>query len=315
MAFTRWLTTASAAAFLMSAAAGAQTQEGTARETTAAPRSGYAGSQACAECHADAYKRFGEGVMGKVMLERPRTNHEKLGCESCHGPSRNHAESGGEDKNGGMITFGRRSANTLAQRNAACIGCHERSARMWWKGSIHESRGVACTDCHTVMHENSERGNLARPTVLETCGQCHQQQKAAQMKFAHMPIGEGKMECSSCHNPHGSPNPKLLLATSTNETCFSCHAEKRGPFLWNHAPVTENCATCHDPHGTNHEKMLKVSRPRLCQQCHAGATRHPTAPRTTDYGSQAQYMYNRQCQNCHTAIHGSNHPSGNALIR
>jgi DmsE family decaheme c-type cytochrome len=122
------------------------------------------------------------------------------------------------------------------------------------------------------------------------------------------------MECTSCHNPHGSPTPKLLLASSTNETCFTCHADKRGPFLWQHAPVVENCANCHDPHGSTHEKMLKLSRPRLCQQCHQG-TGHPIAPRNPGTLADYPFMFNRQCSNCHVNIHGSNHPSGFAFTR
>jgi DmsE family decaheme c-type cytochrome len=122
------------------------------------------------------------------------------------------------------------------------------------------------------------------------------------------------MECTSCHNPHGSPTPKLLLASSTNETCFTCHADKRGPFLWQHAPVVENCANCHDPHGSTHEKMLKLSRPRLCQQCHQG-TGHPIAPRSPTVAADYPFVFNRQCSNCHVNIHGSNHPSGFAFTR
>jgi predicted CXXCH cytochrome family protein len=40
------------------------------------------------------------------------------------------------------------------------------------------------------------------------------------------------MECTSCHNPHGSTNVKMLkVGNFVNETCVSCHTEKRGPFL------------------------------------------------------------------------------------
>ena len=92
-----------------------------------------------------------------------------------------------------------------------------------------------------------------------------------------MPVREGKMTCTSCHNPHGTVTPALLKENSLNDTCFTCHAEKRGPFLWNHPPVLESCANCHDPHGSNHEHMLKLAKPRLCQQCHCGV-RHPTRP-------------------------------------
>ena len=58
------------------------------------------------------------------------------------------------------------------------------------------------------MHSASERGNLKKPTVLATCGGCHAQQRNQQTRFSHMPLGQGKMECTSCHNPHGSTAPE-----------------------------------------------------------------------------------------------------------
>ena len=83
-----------------------------------------------------------------------------------------------------------------------------------------------------------------------------------------MPLREGKMVCSDCHNPHGSTTEALLKTDLINDTCYKCHAEKRGPFLFEHLPVRENCASCHDPHGSVNEFMLKMSRPRLCAECH-----------------------------------------------
>ncbi len=82
-----------------------------------------------------------------------------------------------------------------------------------------------------------------------------------------MPLREGKMTCTSCHNPHGTVTPSLLRENSLNDTCYRCHTEKRGPFLWTHPPVQESCANCHNPHGSNHESMLIIANPRLCQQC------------------------------------------------
>jgi DmsE family decaheme c-type cytochrome len=280
---------------------------------SAKPPPGYAGGGACVDCHKSEVAEFSATDKGKLLLEHPRTAHERLGCEACHGPSKEHGESGGEER-GGMIVFNGKHPSPVPVRNTTCLGCHQKTARMLWRGSAHETRNVACSDCHTVMHSASERGNLKAPTVLSTCGGCHALQRNQQARFSHMPLGQGKMECTSCHNPHGSTAPKLLLASSTNETCFSCHAEKRGPFLWQHAPVTENCANCHDPHGSSHEKMLKVSRPRLCQQCHQG-TGHPIIARNPSLPADFQFVFNRQCSNCHFAIHGSNHPSGFAFTR
>ena len=33
----------------------------------------------------------------------------------------------------------------------------------------------------------------------------------------------------------------MLKEASVNDNCYKCHAEKRGPFLWEHPPVRENC--------------------------------------------------------------------------
>ncbi len=281
------------------------------RPASAQQQAGYAGSAACAECHKELVQQFATTTMGKLIKDNGTTEHGKQGCESCHGPSKKHAESGGDEKP--TITFSRKSKNAVAERNATCLQCHEKTARTLWKGSTHESRNVACTDCHSVMHPNSERGNLKQQTVVETCGNCHAAKKAQLARFSHMPLGENKMECTSCHNPHGSPNDKMLIAPSVNETCFSCHAEKRGPFLWQHMPVVENCANCHDPHGSNKEKMLKISRPRLCQQCHPTAHGGTTA-RPSD-AATVRFVYNKACSNCHFNIHGSNHPAGAFFTR
>jgi DmsE family decaheme c-type cytochrome len=98
-----------------------------------------------------------------------------------------------------------------------------------------------------------------------------------------------------------------------NETCYTCHSEKRGPYLWEHPPVVENCANCHDPHGSNHEKMLKVPRPRLCQQCHPTGHGGPLAKPSDP--AQVRFVFNKACNNCHFNLHGSNHPAGAFFTR
>jgi DmsE family decaheme c-type cytochrome len=223
-----------------------------------------------------------------------------------------HAESGGE-KRGSLITFSKKDTVSVERRNATCLECHSGGNRTMWAGAAHESRGVACTNCHTMMKQVSERGMLKYATAMETCGQCHQQRKNQMQKFAHMPVREGKMDCTSCHQPHGTASDKLLLASSVNETCYSCHTEKRGPFLWEHAPVTESCSNCHDAHGSSNEKQLVAPRPRLCQRCH-DPSGHPGRP-YPETASNSRFVFNRSCSNCHFNIHGSNHPSGKTFTR
>jgi DmsE family decaheme c-type cytochrome len=268
----------------------------------------FVGAEMCKACHADAYENFAHTKMGRLFLKQPRTDHERLSCEGCHGPGKAHADAPGKGPDSKLVSFMKGDPTPVETRNAVCLTCHQKGERLFWQGSQHEARDLACTNCHTVMTNVTAHAQLAKPTQLETCGTCHLRQRAQQMRSAHMPVREGKMTCTSCHNPHGSVTPALLKEPSLNDTCYTCHAEKRGPFLFEHAPVVESCANCHEPHGSNHEKMLKIAKPRLCQQCHI-ETRHPTNPYGRDTAS-LKFVMGRQCTNCHVNIHGSNHPSG-----
>jgi len=133
-------------------------------------------------------------------------------------------------------------------------------------------------------------------------------------------VREGIMSCASCHDPHDSTKPKMISAESVNEKCLTCHTEKRGPFLWEHAPVRESCLNCHDPHGSNHEKLLVSKQPFLCQRCHL-STRHPGTlyDGTNTLAGPVSSISNRAvehaCKNCHQNVHGTNAPSGPYLGR
>jgi len=127
-----------------------------------------------------------------------------------------------------------------------------------------------------------------------------------QNRFNHMPVREGAISCSSCHNVHGSTNVKLLkTGTTVDESCASCHAEKRGPYLWEHAPVANACVTCHDPHGSNNDRMLAAKQPYLCQRCHVTSRHPPTVYEgfTLQNSTNANKIFGRSCTSCHQQIH------------
>jgi DmsE family decaheme c-type cytochrome len=118
------------------------------------------------------------------------------------------------------------------------VSCHFRTNHTFWAGSQHDERSVGCTSCHSV-HAPAGDKQLKASTEKGLCAQCHRTIVNKQYKFNHMPVREGKLSCSSCHNVHGSRNVKLLKEGGTvNESCVSCHGEKRGPHLWEHPPVT-----------------------------------------------------------------------------
>jgi len=159
------------------------------------------------------------------------------------------------------------------------------------------------------MEQKSEKGLLIKSTAADTCYSCHQEVRAEANKMSHHPIREGRMDCASCHNVHGASDG-LLIKPTLNDTCFTCHAEKRGPFLWEHAPVRESCATCHTPHGSNQRTLLTAKDPFLCLSCHSYGG-HINLPRY----NRVSNPYGSGCSNCHTSVHGSNHPSGPKLTR
>ena len=271
----------------------------------------YAGDALCVRCHANATAKYQLTRHARLLSpELGKSDLERKGCESCHGPGKAHAYSGGGRGVGGMITFREKGRDAVQRGNDACLQCHQTDRRDYWDGSEHANRNIACAQCHTLMERKSPTGQLSARTQVELCGKCHQTKRAQMYRNAHMPVREGKMDCSSCHNPHGSQTKAMLLGDSPNDTCYKCHAEKRGPFMWEHPVVGENCMACHDPHGSVRSKMLKLDPPRLCQQCHIEVL-HPTEARLP----ANKFVIGRACLQCHAMIHGSNHPSGQSFTR
>jgi DmsE family decaheme c-type cytochrome len=284
-------------------------------------------SKACIKCH-DAEDLPDMSRSAHAQASDARTP----GCVTCHGSSPTHVNrpAGVKERPRPDRVFTKGTATPASERNAACLGCHQKDAkRALWGGSQHETADLACSSCHKV-HTNHDKV-LTKTTQTDTCISCHKEQRAQLAKPSHHPVPEGKMGCSDCHNVHGSAGPKLARRDSVNATCYTCHAEKRGPFVHSHEPVSEDCATCHNPHGSNVASMLKSRPPMLCQQCHTphvaggvgavGGQRGVFPPavfpgqlssaitNTTGGKNVVNIWQGRSCLNCHTQVHGSNNPS------
>jgi DmsE family decaheme c-type cytochrome len=277
----------------------------------AASPAGYAGTEACVLCHEKEATSIEHSKHGQSA--NPRTPAATLGCESCHGPGQAHINDEAKGHINRFLTM------KPAEINGTCLTCHNRGTHAGWEGSTHEARNLSCTTCHSVHSPQSFESQLAKSSETQLCATCHRLQVTkTERAVSHMPVREGKMSCSSCHNPHGSiANVKLLrTGNSVSESCTSCHAEMRGPMLWEHAPVRENCTTCHDPHGSSNDRMLVVRMPMLCQRCHV-ATRHPSSVYDNNAitVNKSNRMFGRSCVNCHSNVHGSNHPSGQFFMR
>ncbi len=241
-----------------------------------------------------------------------------LQCEACHGPVDEHGKqilADGEVRQD-MLNFGVRSEAAPGLQNGMCLNCHQNYGRLHWQGSAHQQAGLACADCHRV--HSATDGIRHVGTQVPACTNCHKDVAADLLKRSAHPIRDSQLTCTDCHSPHGDVGDHLTKHPTVNDTCYTCHADKRGPHTFEHPPAAEDCTICHSPHGSNQPALLSRRAPQLCQGCHSAAGHRNLPQLASDLAAGAnasQYLVARGCLNCHTEVHGSNHPSGNLLRR
>ena len=290
-------------------------------KATPADSADYVGSEACKDCHADQFKVFSDTSHAK-LASISSWKHKVTGCESCHGPGRAHIESADPTK---IISFKNKSQKEISE---TCLGCHAgREEHNNFRRGEHWRNDIGCTECHSshtpesgkqvassntfVSDANAQKPGIATVTLLkmnepQLCISCHSETKHQFNLPFHHKVFEGAMKCSDCHNPHGGFELKQTrLATGADAACIKCHADKQGPFVYEHAPVkTDGCIACHTPHGSANPRLLITSRvAQLCLTCHSTAhgvgAEEPAGPQ---HNLNAQYA---NCTNCHIKIHGS----------
>lgn len=268
----------------------------------------------CLGCHVEPesvldifYSPHGSG-------DDPHSPMNQGQCESCHG--NNDAHLGDPENLPSELTFNRNSGESAIAQDAACLNCHEDGGRMHWVGAAHPRHEVRCADCHRIHVRRDPV--LSSAGELQVCSSCHFDVREEMLKVSTHPMSKADMRCSSCHDAHGSLTRASIKLPTLNQACYQCHADRRGPFLWEHAPVREQCTHCHVPHGSNNRSMLRTRVPFLCQQCHSAAE-HPSTELARDGvtlgNANNMFLLVKGCLSCHSAIHGSNHPSGVKLIR
>jgi DmsE family decaheme c-type cytochrome len=291
-------------AFASPGAAGQQPAAPSASPPPAAA-SGYAGSQVCQGCHEDLFKALEKSPHVAVETGKKR-GWEGKACEACHGPGAKHAESGNP------ADIANPAKLKPAETDTLCLKCHLNTpAHASHTRDSHAHNDVSCTACHAI-HKNGPNGLVPRTHAATNtlCASCHTAEWASfQRPYKHR-LPEGAMDCTDCHDPHGSLRPGMLRMTAGNErSCVKCHAEVRGPFTFEHAPVRlEGCDTCHQPHGSANPRMLVRHEVRfVCLECHAALP----APNPSAMGAVPPAFHDlrsprfQNCTICHQKIHGS----------
>ena len=259
------------------------------------------GAATCRDCHEKEYESYAKSVHSRSTVKSPGLQNA---CETCHGSGAAHVEKGGGR---GVDIFAFNKEVDAKARSAKCLICHEETRQLTnWNMSKHNNGDMACDDCHSP---HRQKGKLLKEEQSILCFKCHLDIRSQTTRQSHHPLKEGLIQCTSCHDPHGTFGDKQIKADTVNELCYKCHSEKRGPFMFEHSPVAENCLNCHTSHGSNHSKLLISKPPLLCQSCH-DADDHSSAPytsATTFRGpTPSNKMFARACLNCHSNIHGSN---------
>ncbi|MGD2115146.1 MAG: GSU2203 family decaheme c-type cytochrome [Acidobacteriota bacterium] len=304
----------------LAAAQGPPGSEGRAMEAGWEASAEPVGDATCAGCHDDVL----EAMQGRIhaRIERFEVQGRAVGCEGCHGPGSEHAES--------MDTALIRGFGPDAPAAQTCLSCHRGKGQTEWPASAHAIEGFDCTACHTIH-------TASRPE--QSCRTCHGDVEARFQLPSHHPVREGKMTCASCHDVHGASEAALRgpfgrPLIRKDQLCYECHQAVEGPFVFEHEPVEEDCSICHTPHGSVANNLLSVSQPALCLQCHelhfhagydaseSGEVDVGGIERENPWGPEGfRIAFTTNCTQCHTKIHGSDLPSqsvpgrGEALLQ
>jgi predicted CXXCH cytochrome family protein len=127
----------------------------------------YAGTEMCKSCHEEQGRSFERSAHASINPEKFPAWH---GCESCHGPGKEHAESGDPDK---IVRFAGLSREDSSHR---CSRCHKSTdERANFSHSKHLKK-LGCLDCHSE-HSAKEESQLLKKPAPQLCSGCHSEVK------------------------------------------------------------------------------------------------------------------------------------------
>lgn len=220
------------------------------------PGATFTGNASCADCHMNYTRVFAASPHGRVHASSAKLAGG-TGCESCHGPGSKHIAVGGG--RGKFIVNPGRDAQS-------CFTCHvdvHAQFKLPQHHPVIEGK-MNCVQCHDPHGFDIMKpaGGLAMSRQNEQCAGCHREQ-SRRFVFEHEALREG---CTTCHQPHGSINNKMLVQADAN-LCLRCHAQtQRGGRLFiGHADHTQSImrggcwtSTCHSSvHGSNVDRLLR----------------------------------------------------------
>ena len=227
-------------------------------------------SETCLTCHS--------GKEEHINFKRGEHWRNDVGCTDCHTP---HASARmGEKLVGPFAAAGAPSSlqpvgsapahstdidppKMLIKPEAQlCMSCHTEQKSQFTMPFHHKvlEGAMKCSDCHNPhggagIHNDMKqtRASLGNDVA---CIKCHTD-KQGPFVFEHEAV---KVEgCATCHDVHGSANPRLLKRNQVQQLCIECHSDAHAigspntPSFHNIQTLRfQNCTTCHAKiHGSN----------------------------------------------------------------
>jgi predicted CXXCH cytochrome family protein len=173
--------------------------------------------ESCLFCHTHRVEPIPHTIN---RYEEPIFRGHGIGCERCHGPGERHVQA--RERGDHVEEFDDTIVNPARLgpllRNAVCEQCHlQGEVRIVRRGrSLFEYRPGLPLDLFVTTF-------VRRPEFADapTAGGHAEQMQESRCYQA----SQGKMSCTSCHDPHGVPNAKSR-ETHYRARCLTCHTEK-----------------------------------------------------------------------------------------
>lgn len=244
---------------------------------------GVVSNDTCVACHGDGTEHALAGG-DKTKINKPvGLAGANDTCLLCHETSTNRiSRRGGMHANTATVNCltchsihhpDPRSPHLVARPQLElCGSCHTQAAGFLNKPYRHRlgRGGMECSSCHEPHGRPSTSvRSMAMLNPLRTtqageapCLNCHAGKRGPYV-FPHGANAVG--DCVSCHEVHGSSNPKQLKRANVFQLCIECHSPIAGNTLGSQPPSFHNlsnpryrnCTSCHTAvHGSNRDPQL-----------------------------------------------------------
>ncbi|HEX7401314.1 MAG TPA: cytochrome c3 family protein [candidate division Zixibacteria bacterium] len=219
----------------------------------------------CTDCHLNVEKHLEEPGIGNVTnpsKTTPLENHQI--CTSCHShphsqddPVTNiHSRNNVDCSTCHSIHHPKEKYLLVSSPNDLCLNCHQELGGKFFLVSHHPviQKTILCIDCHKLSEPLDEP--LSSSNVDMECFSCHAEYQGP-FPYEHGAVNDYTVEtegCIYCHDPHGSPNPRLLKQ-SVGALCLNCHFVPKHQTAHGGIWAKRDCLECHkDIHGSYTDK-------------------------------------------------------------